>query len=465
MIRASLMGSHTHTSTCGIAVHIWQRGPQFLARGRLRGCQFGQCLGATEEAAKAQLRRLLTELDEGRYVAPSEARKRLLGNGQVPRLTLRDLVNEFLSERRKIRGKRTAGTYRSRLLPVLDFAEQNRAKKRWPLAASIDRDFVVDLRSFLNQLTATPNGRPGAASKLVSQRQIRNVLETLRTVLAWAHRADIRKLPLDWSNPLLPEIIGPRPGKDPLRREIVPIDDRVKMVSVADRWQLGHLTLSLILPLRPGEAAGLLVSEVDLQKRWLKFGTRFEGADYTKGRTTFQIPFPAELRPILLACIGGRMEGPLLRNRGEFEQPSPNRHINSRGELERLVQQHLAHAHPEEIMSNNDKKQQVRRFLRELGAVNEDTLAKECEKLYAKAELPHGTALYDLRGSVTSTMKASGVPHLELTYITGHGTRDILNDYVGLDLDGAMGSYFLAIRPLLDAITQRALFLGISTQS
>ena len=63
--------------------------------------------------------------------------------------------------------------------------------------------------------------------------------------------------------------------------------------------------------------------------------------------------------------------------------------------------------------------------------------------------------------AVRSAMNRAGVPDLELRYLTGHTPGDILNAYVTLDPDGAMGAYFQTIRPLLDVIAERArLLLG-----
>ena len=82
-----------------------------------------------------------------------------------------------------------------------------------------------------------------------------------------------------------------------------------------DRWQLYHLALSMVLPLRPDEAAGLLVSDVHFTESWLEFGTRLGGADFcTKGRQSFKLPFPRkEAATDSDTCISGRVAGPLLR--------------------------------------------------------------------------------------------------------------------------------------------------------
>lgn len=58
-------------------------------------------------------------------------------------------------------------------------------------------------------------------------------------------------------------------------------------------------------------------------------------------------------------------------------------------------------------------------------------------------------------------MKNANVPLLELRYLTSHTTKDILNEYVGLDPVGAMRQYFDKIRPLLDAIVQRTQAVGL----
>jgi hypothetical protein len=141
MVRAELMGSHSHHTTDGVRVHVWQRAGHFLARGSYRGQRFGETLGRDVAEATARLRRLLGEIEDGSYLRPTEARRRPLSRGSVPRLTLRQLSNEYLSDRRRLRGQRTAATYRARLLPVLEFAERPAIRQRWPLAWSIDREF------------------------------------------------------------------------------------------------------------------------------------------------------------------------------------------------------------------------------------------------------------------------------------------------------------------------------------
>jgi integrase len=459
---AVLSGGHSHSTRTGATVHVYRRGDQYLARGRHQGRFYGETLGGDQAEATARLREILVEIDNDSYVRPSERRKRLMATGRSPRLSVRQLIDEFLAEKRKLRGLATAGAYRARLRSVLDFAEQPAVRQRWPLAMDIDHNFIIELRAFLHQYRVTPNGRAGASAKLMSSGQVVNVMQCLRTLLAWARQADVRKLPVTWSNPLTLDLVGSRPAKDPFREDKLPLNVRIQLVGLMDPWQLCHLTLSVVLPLRPAEAVGLLVSDVDLEKRLLQFGTRFDGGDYTKGRTSFKLPFPEHLRPLLVACIGGRAEGPLLRSRVVFEGRRQRRCVSSREELARLYQEKLGMAPLGSVQADQDRKRLFRQLLRQLGGATEDHLAGECKMLLKAIGKGDGVSLYTLRGSVTTTMDRARLPFLELRYLTSHSTADILNVYAGLDPVTAMEAYFDMVRPLLDAIEQRAQVLGIT---
>jgi integrase len=462
MVRAELMGGHTHSTLAGVSVHVWRRDGKYLARGRHQGQPFGETLGGDALQAAARLREILTKIDHGSYVRPSDGRKQLVSRGRIARLTLRELVADFLAEKRGSRGRQTAGDYAARLAPVLDFAERSDNLKRWPLAVDTDAEFVRSLRAFLFQYRSARNGRPGGEPRPLSARQIVNVLECLRTMLHWARSARVRKLPADWVMPLTPALIGSPPPKNPLRDDKLPLDARAAIASRMDRWQLCHLALSLVLPLRPDEAAGLLVGDVSFARGWLEFGERLKDCNFTKGKTAFVLPFPDELRPLLRACIGGRAEGPLLRSRRAFERGQQVERVASLEHLTQLYQAELLRQPAGAVQAEQDRKLLFRCLLRELGGVSEDALAREFKKLLAAANIENGATLYTLRSSVTTAMHRANLPHLEMRYLTGHAAADILNEYTSLDPVGAMRSYFDSIRPLLTVIADRARALGLS---
>lgn len=463
MTRAELIGGHTHKTMAGIKVHIWKRGPQFLARGSISGERFGETIGATVVEATARLWQILSDINSGTYLRPSEARKQPLAKGTAARWTLRQLVNEFLVEKRRVRGQQTFGDYKARLMPVLAFAEQAESIKRWRLAVDIDRNFVAKLRAFLYSYRTTRNGRTSGKSRPMSERQIYNVLQCLRTLFAWASRPEVRKLPGMWLNPLTEDLVGSRPAKDPLREDVLSLETRIKLVGLMDRWQICQLAVFLVLPMRPDEVAGLLVSDVNFERGWLEFGQRLNDLNFTKEGTAFKVPFPDELRPILRACIADRTEGPLLRGRTAFASAGAG--VSSTDDLRRLYDDALRGEPRDSIQSAHDRKLLFRRVLRELGGVSEDVLAGEFKKLLTTLGIAGTATLYTLRSSVTTAMKNAKVPHLELRYLTSHSTNDILNTYASLDPVGAMRQYFTTIEPLLCAITTRARELGLNGEA
>ena len=460
MMRAELMGSHTHVSLSGTKVHVWLRSGRWIARGRHLGRPFGENLGATEPQALACLRDILSKLDHGVYVRPTERRNKVISRSPAGRHTLRELVSEFLAEKRQTRGQQTALDYRVRLNPVLDFAEQSENLKRWPLARDIDVEFALKLRAYLYEYRSTRNGRANGVPKTLSGRQVFNILECLRTMLHWARSASNRILPADWLMPVTAAIIGVPPKLNPLRPDKLPLDLRAGLVHEMDVWQLCHLILSFVLPLRPDEAAGLLVSDINWQHGWLEFGERMKDANFTKGKTAFVLPYPGELLPILRACVGGRADGPLLRSRGAFEEQMNLKTVESFDDLVQLFDQELRVQPDQTVQAEHDRKRVFRRLLRRLGGVSEDAMNREFKSLLASTTATNSATLYTLRGSVTTAMHRAHIPHLELRYLTGHSTNDILNAYTTLDPVGAMYRYFESIRPLLNAIAERATALG-----
>ena len=403
-------------------------------------------------------------MDDGTYLSPSDAAKgqRLLARGPTPRYTFRQLAGEFLASKRKQMGSQTAGDYRSRLLPLLAFAELPDSKRRWPLAASIDSDFALEAKAFLFAHRTTANGRPGATTRPLATRHIVNVLQTLRTILGWAASPANGRRPTGWVNPVGRGTVGTVPSKDPHRSDPLPVGDRIRLVRAMDIWQMCALLPSVLLPMRPDEAIGLLVEDADFGRGELLFGTNWPDVNFTKKKVAFRLPFPEELKPVLRACVGGRTEGPLLRNRKTFSA-GPDLFPTTSEDLKARFAAKLLSAKPGAVQTAHDRKLLFRRMLGELGGVSGDVLNREFKKLLAAAGLAAGATLYTLRSSVTTTMSTGAkLAHLELTYLTSHSTGDILNRYTSLDIHGEMMKYFDFIAPLLDAVAVRCRELGIT---
>lgn len=91
-------------------------------------------------------------------------------------------------------------------------------------------------------------------------------------MLSWAADPRNNKLPPGWLSPVTRGLVGTPPAKDPFRRDLLPLSLRVRLVELMDAWQFCTLLPSLLLPMRPDEAVGLLVDDLDLDKSELLFG-------------------------------------------------------------------------------------------------------------------------------------------------------------------------------------------------
>lgn len=188
------------------------------------------------------------------------------------------------------------------------------------------------------------------------------------------------------------------------------------------------------------------------------------GWDCSKGQQSFRVPFPLQAAPLLRACVDGRLDGPLLRQRSVVElRRQPRINVNSAEEIQARFERALATAKPGTIQAAHDGKELFRRLLRDMGGVSPDTLAKEFKSLLKSVTAPADGRFYDVRGSVNTDMNRARVSHLFQLYVTGHSLdTEILSRYVSLELGSEMETYFRHIGTLLDSIQARAVQLGLA---
>jgi integrase len=457
MVRAELLGAHTHPAADGTNVHIWQRGAVYLARGRYQRQRFGESLGDEEKRAAMRLMEVIATIGNGTYVVPSTRRDQLIAPVTNARITIRDLVSDFLTEKRKVIGKGTTDDYRARLVRLIQFSELASSRKRWPIANAIDREFVLGLREFVLTQLVSPNGRPAATQKRVSPGYVYNIMDCSRSLFNWATDIQVAKLPLTFANPFSADLVGHRPTKDPLRPQLFPLAERIQIVEQMDEWQLPHLALSFVLPLRPEDYAGLLIEDVDFAKGDLRFGTRFGGSDFNKGRVDFTVPCPRSLMPLLNYMRGDRTSGPLLRSPPIwYGRRWPRRVTDASHNASWHIENALSSAPTNNVKTTQDRKKLVRCVIVELGGVSKDTLANQFTKVAAVAGLKKRGRYYDLKAAVSTEMEHAGVSHLVQRYVSGHTTKDILFQYASVDPRHEMQKYFVAVQPLLDAMLVRA---------
>jgi integrase len=468
MVRADLLGSHSHLTINGIQLNIWKRSGRYLARGYYEGQRIGPTLGEDTSQAAAELRRLMAEIESGTFVRPSsEEAKRRRTIRPIPQLTVPELISLYVAEKRRLNGKSTAETYRSRLAHLEVFCELPDVRRRYPLSQSIDRDFAIEFKTFLEKRLISPNGHPNSVKRPMKPKGIRNVLEAARDMLLWSCNVAVRNLPLGFVQPVTSDIIGKRRRKDPLRPITFGLERRLRFVRMSDSYQLLTLAWQYVLPLRPEQVSGLLISDVDWENHVFSFGTRFDGKDFTKSGTSFRVPFPQEWEPLLHAAIGSRCDGPVfLRPRVFAGQERPKIQVVRPGNMEAAVKKALAAAAAVGNLTDNDAKNVCRATIALAGGVMPDELSDLFARVAANAGVIDNVRYYDLRGSVESEMEAVGMPSTHQRYVMGHETiaGGSLDEYMALNLDKireSMGRYFDFARELISATVERGKFLGL----
>tara|TARA_R110002167_G_scaffold300654_2_gene504923 strand:- start:528 stop:2096 length:1569 start_codon:yes stop_codon:yes gene_type:complete len=463
MVRSELMGDHTHKTSVGISVHIYERDGKYMARGRFERRPFGETLGADPQEAKSKLIELLHRLESGTFVPPSDARKQILKNRKIPNLTLRELCDRYLTEKRKLLGAKTTRDYLNRLAPIVDFVESTQSLKKWPTAQTLDRDFAIQLREFLISRQVTRNGSANAPSKPMSIRQIQQCLMTTKMVFTWACRTDIKLLPTEFSNPISKDIIGNTPSKDPLRKSKLPINRRIELLKSMDDWQFRSLSILLVLPIRLEDVSGLIISDVDFKRKIVRFGSRFGGSDFNKGKVDVEIPLPDELMPLIRTSAGERAEGPLFLNRKICHGNSSIKYVfSSTSDLKQQYHNELAKAPKGTVLTSQDRKIVFRNFLNKAGGITSAYVGKQLRQIIGEDD---ASRPYDLRGSITQEMKEAGIHHMDLRYLTEHTVKDIMNEYSGVNPEQEIVKYYNKISPLLEAIKTRTEQLVISETS
>ncbi|HOI54920.1 MAG TPA: hypothetical protein PLP01_06695, partial [Phycisphaerae bacterium] len=481
LVLGELAGRHTHRTRNGVELHIWKRRGRrggkgtrpsvwrYVARFHHQGGRPGPTLGEGEEEAEAGLRRVMTEIEDGTFVAPSSPEaKRRNRREAIPDLTIFDLNAQYVHHVRTIRGRSTAKTYEGRLSHVNAFFDQEHIRRRCPLARDIDEKCIIELAAFLRQRAVSRNGRHNGATRPMSSSTRREVLQRLKAVLTWGCDPRVRKLPADFVQPVTNRLIGHTPQKDLFRPPTFSLERRIRLVQVSDPWQLMTFATQYVLPLRPEQLAGLLVPEINWTERILTFGRRFGGHDFTKGRTTFRLPFPAAIGSLLRAAVNGRADGPLFLRRSVVEGRNvPTIEIAGAGGMEAAVFAALAEAPKDDLQADGDAKRIIRRTICAAGGVSEDELRDELLALTGPAGIVGPVRYYDLRSDVVTEMQAVGVDTEYLRYIMGHKLTvgGSLEAYLKLgqnQLEEALERYWRFASELLSAIAERAEYLGLA---
>ena len=463
MRTAELNGMHSFPISRKRHVHIYLRNEQYLARWRSDEQQHGYELGKDEAVAFDGVIELVGRLKAGTFQARREERAALVRKSRADSTTLRQLIADFLEEKKQLRGESTAKTYRTRLSRALEYFESLEVLRNLPLARQIEKTHILKFRTWLLAQEVARNGHHNSQRKRISPKSVQLTLETLRDVFRWGMDPSRRLLPVDFLQPVSKELLGLTSRKDPLRGNPIPVATRIRLVSEMQIHELPLLCLQLILPVRMEDIAGLLVSDIDWNSRVWRIGDRFDGNDFTKGRVSYHLPLPLELIPVLRFAAAGRSAGPLfLKHQRQRTRSISPAHFESESRFAAYIQEALQ---AESANTPADRKKLIRVALANAGGFTEDQLSRKWRMIFDRTGVERSVRPYDLKHATTTDMRSSGMGEAELQYLTGHAMSGIVNEYAGVDPARAMGHYFASVANLLQAIQTRALDLGITSRS
>ena len=238
---------------------------------------------------------------------------------QVSLSLLLDRYFEHLEERSDAGeiSTRTATRYKNALHYILQFAEDN-VDISQTAAGKVDDHFVLRFKAYLRNLKIHPSGHRNAQLKPLSEAGIRFVMSVVRSAWHWALQHNPPLLPEGAVNPFCGHV-GPQPSRNLVTQPELNTHDIVKLIEVADIYQLILLMPLTLYGLRAGEPCYMMVEDWNRKQQFLTVNC-VPGLEYkTKGIIDKAFPVPPVLDRLLATATAGRIGGPLLPSRTHFE--------------------------------------------------------------------------------------------------------------------------------------------------
>lgn len=406
---------------------------------------------------------LLAALTRAREIDERITTRRTAGGGTAKRVGHADLVDRYLADlaRRADAGEvdpKTVQRYAGALRHYIVFTAQPQVVKRYPAAATVDREFRLQFAAFLATREVTGNGRHGNARRM---RSPQFVLDAVRSLFAWACDPDRGKLlPDGFRNPFLRSgARAPVLKGDPLAAPDVTLPMAVELVRACDAFQLRLFAPLLVFGLRAAEPCVLFAEH--LRDGWLSVPCVPELGLLTKGRRDKRFPLLERLEPFWKLFRDGKEKGLLLERRSVAEG---REQVPLRGaSLAELIGEYRSRCDRANAKTAADRTRVRDGVLRDAGGLDYDHVQGESARLADGLEWPAAATLKDLRHLFATTLNNAGVPEGYVRYLMGHAPgKAALVAYT--HLDQLRRHYAAALEtewaPLLDAINQRVAVLS-----
>jgi integrase len=268
--------------------------------------------------------------------------------------------------------------------------------------------------AYLRSVEVAPNGHPNTARRKLRGKGVRFILETCRSMYAYALKR--RHLPPYAGNPFAELPLDRMKVEDAKPVFVFDAATERLFFRACPDWAFPlHFTLAKT-GLRVGEATHLLVEEVDLAGGWLYVRNKAELGWRVKTGLERVVPLVPEAAGVLRAAIGGRASGPgFLREKLCGRTPAV---VGNRRELGQILRERVAvHGRP---LGRAEEAAVARKLWSDAGAVRTDRVRTSFARVMAAVGFPGSTCPKSWRHTFATLLQDANVDPLIRQQVMGH---------------------------------------------
>lgn len=299
----------------------------------------------------------------------------------------------------------TVRRYRTASAHLLRFVTKNCSTlKTTQFSAQHAEQFVRYLRA----VRVAPNGHPNAQRRPLLDNGVRYVLETCRSMFAFAFSR--RHLSPYADNPFSDLNLDRMPVDDARPIVLFSPDQEQAFLTECDEWQMPIFLMLMLTGLRPGELTHLLLpDDIDLAAGVVRIRNKPQLGWQVKTRNERDVPLAAPLVEVLRSTvIQQRTTGPVFRRRRFFHNEEPAFGGLSMNAMENELVARLGRAATDRSALLNASKS----LWRDVGAMRTDRIRLEFMRITKRIGLPAVTAPKTLRHLFATGLQDSNVAPL-----------------------------------------------------
>lgn len=380
-----------------------------------------------------------------------------------------ELVTRFVEhqKRRADAGEispHTPERYRSALDHLIAFAHEDRgrSKPEW----IPNRDLVLRFKAYLQGTLIGGRKETGKGRRLLSSKGLQFILATARAMVRWAVEDGL--LPVSAAAAFM-QMGRDRAGHHTLSEVPLDASDIVRLIGVADVYQLAIFSFHIFHGVRVAEPCWLMHEFVDTEKSWIEYRCIEELAYRTKGRIDKRLPMPSVMRDVLRPWLTPGRGGLVLLKRRHLRASGPA--CRRQTSLQEIIRQ----VHASAPKGWSQRSRVAIELLKKHGATEGDDVRREFGKLLAAAGLNREVTPKALRHHFATALERAGVPYYTRKYLLGHRLNergghgsDITAIYTHLEPDFVRATYQRVLdgpmAGVVEAFEKRLAHLAASAQ-